>query len=254
MLAFSDTGSGKPLLFLHGLGLNKNFWASAIEQLSSTHRCLAVDLPGHGQSLDVICNGSMSVYAWHVRETIEKLHLQDVTLVGHSMGGQIAMILALQMPAVISKLVLVCPAGIETFTPDEREKMRAGATALWKNPVSEEFLQRVYAAGGNNSLMSEHLEQQRNNFDDFSTMLLKSISGMLDEPVFPHLDKLTQPVLCLFGGMDTAIPNRFVHPQMNAQQLADAANSKIKNCDARIIPMAGHYLPVEFAKELAAMI
>lgn len=254
MLAYSETGSGKPILFLHGLGLNRNFWASTIVHLSPTHRCIALDLPGHGESLDVICNGKMSVYAGHVRTLIEKMHLNDITLVGHSMGGQIAMILALQMPSVITKLVLVSPAGIETFTSEEREKIRAGSTAIWKNPVSEDFLQRVYAAAGNNSLMSEHLEQQRNNFDDFSTMLLNSISGMLDEPVFQHLDKLTQPVLCLFGGMDTAIPNRYVHPQMTTQQLADAAKSKIRNCDVRIFPMAGHYLPVEFPQELSQSI
>lgn len=248
MLAFYDEGSGKTILFLHGLGLNRNFWSSSIAQLSPAHRCIAIDLPGHGESRNAVCNGSMSAYAVHVREVIEQLELKDITLVGHSMGGQIAIILALQMPSVISKLVLVCPAGIETFTNDEREKMRAGANAIWRKPVAEEFLKNVYPALDatvSSSLMKEHITQQRENFASFSDMLCNSISGMLDEPVFAHLDKITQPVLCFFGQMDSAVPNRFIHPNMNAQDLAAAAKKQIRNCKTVIFPMAGHYLPVD---------
>lgn len=257
MLTHTDTGSGSTIVFLHGLGLNKNFWSPVIAHLAESHRCIAVDLPGHGESRAQVTNGTMSSYAAAVREVIEQKQLSSITLVGHSMGGQIAMILALQMPAVITKLVLVCAAGIETFTPDEREKMRAGANAIWRNPVSEDMLQRVYASmdrSGKYSLMNEHAEQQRSNFRNFSELLCNSVSGMLDEPVYSFLDQLTQPALCVFGGADAAIPNRYVHPQMNAQQLMQAAQTKITNCTAEIFPMAGHYLPVEYPQELAAKI
>lgn len=257
MMPVQSKNTASAILFLHGLGLNKNFWSSTIAHLSGSHRCIAIDLPGHGESRAQVTNGSMSAYAAAVRAVIEQKNLSDVTLVGHSMGGQIAMILALQMPAVITKLVLMCPAGIETFTAEEREKLRAGANAIWRNPVSEEMLQQVYRSINTNSkysVVSEHLEQQRSNFKNFSDLLCNSISGMLDEPVFSYLDQLTQPTLCLFGGADTAIPNRYVHPQMTAQQLAQAAQEKIPNCKAEVIPLATHYLPVDFPRELATMI
>jgi pimeloyl-ACP methyl ester carboxylesterase len=257
MLSLSDTGNGPTLLFLHGLGLNRSFWSPLIAQLSSSHRCIAVDLPGHGASRDHVTNGSMSSYAAAVREVMEQQKLSNVTLVGHSMGGQIAMILALQMPSVITKLVLVCAAGIETFTNEEREKMRAGANAIWRNPVSEEMLQHVYVALDRNakhSLMSEHLEQQRNNFRNFSALLCNSVAGMLDEPVYAFLHTLTQPVLCVWGGADTAIPNRYVHPQMTIQHIAQAAQEKIPVCTTEIFPLAGHYLPVDVPQQLAEKI
>jgi pimeloyl-ACP methyl ester carboxylesterase len=254
MLSFTETGSGSPIVFLHGLGLNRNFWSSTIAHLSQSHRCIAIDLPGHGESRAHTVNGTMSAYAAAVREVIEQKQLSSITLVGHSMGGQIAMILALQMPAVITKLVLVCAAGIETFTPDEREKMRAGGHAIWRNPVTEDMLKRVYASidrSGNYSLVSEHLEQQRHNFRNFSELLCNSISGMLDEPVYDFLSALTQPTLCIFGGADAGIPNRYLHPQMSVQDLVQAAQKKIPQCTAEIFPKAGHYLPVEYPQELA---
>lgn len=253
MLSYSEAGSGDPIIFLHGLGLNRHFWSATMAHLSGSHRCIAVDLPGHGGSRAVTTNGSMSAYAAAVRELIEQKQLGSITLVGHSMGGQIAIILALQMPSVVTKLVLVCSAGIETFTREEREQMRAGANAIWSNPVSEEMLQRVYTSmnrDGNYSLMAEHLGQQRSNFRDFSVLLRNSVSGMLDEPVYDFLGTLTQPALCIFGGNDTAIPNRYVHPQMTIQHVAQAAK-KIPDCTAEIVPAAGHYLPVEAPAELA---
>ena len=58
----------------------------------------------------------------------------------------------------------------------------------------------------------------------------------------------------VFGGADPAIPNRYLHPQLTAQHLVQAAQTKIPNCTAEIFPMAGHYLPVEYPQELASKI
>jgi pimeloyl-ACP methyl ester carboxylesterase len=253
----SDSGSGKTILFLHGLGLNKEFWSSTIAHLSPAHRCIAVDLPGHGASKQVACDGSMSSYAKAVRALIEQLNLRDITLVGHSMGGQIAIILALQMPAVISKLVLVSSAGIETFTSSEAAQLKSATAALYRNPISDDLLQRTYAHVNpqvRTRLMHEHITQQRDNFQQFAAVISNSIAGMLNEPVFTFLDKLTQPTLCIYGQLDFAIPNRYLHAQQNIQQIAQAAKSKIPECEAVIFPAAGHYLPVDAPDELAAKI
>lgn len=257
MLANSDTGSGKTLLFLHGLGLNKDFWSPTIAHLATTHRCIAVDLPGHGESRNVAANGSMSAYASSVRELIEKLNLNDVTLVGHSMGGQIAIILALQMPSVISRLVLVCSAGIETFTREEAEALKTGTNALYANPISDEILHKTFTHTRTeikSMLMHEHIVQQRENFKQFSSLVTTSVAGMLNEPVIQFLDKITQSTLCIFGQLDTAIPNRWLHSQMTINQVAQTAKEKIANCELVIFPMAGHYLPVDEPMRLATEI
>lgn len=199
----------------------------------------------------------MSTYANAVRALIAELNVRDITVVGHSMGGQIAMILALQLPAVISKLVLVSAAGIETFTPTEAGQLKSATAALYRNPISEDLLQRTYAHTNPQIralLMHEHLTQQRDNFQQFSAVISNSIAGMLNEPVFAFLDKITQPTLCIYGQLDVAIPNRYLHPQQNIQQIAQTAKTKIPVCETVIFPMAGHYLPVDAPADLAVKI
>lgn len=257
MLSFSENGTGRSIIFLHGLGLNRNFWGHVIPHLSHRHRCIAIDLPGHGESRDVKINCSMSAYAASVREVIEKLELKDVMLVGQSMGAQIAIILALQMPSVISRLVLVSAAGIETFTADEAMKMKAATNAMYRNPIGEELLNRSFVHSRKeimSLLMHEHVVQQQANFQRFSETICSSVAGMLNEPVIQFLDKITQPTLCIYGQLDTAIPNRWLHPQLTIQQIALTVKEKIKNSKVEIFPLAGHYLPVDAAEELAIQI
>lgn len=252
MLAHTDTGSGSTIVFLHGLGLNRNFWSSTISELH-THRCIAIDLPGHGESEKIATNGSMTSYVAAVRVVIEKLNLTDVTLVGHSMGGQIAMILALQIPAVISKLVLVCAAGIETFTTDEAEKLKSITNQVYANPISDDVLSRTFYHANAEIralLMHEHVVHQRGNFRHLSTLITSSVAGMLSEPVFPFLKQITQPTLMINGAMDTAIPNRWLHAQLTLMELQSNAKKEIRNCETVIFPMAGHYLPVDQPTDL----
>ncbi len=254
MLSFSDTGSGPTIVFLHGLGLNRNFWSSTITHLSSAHRCIAIDLPGHGESEKVETNGSMTSYVAAVREVIEKLNLTEVTLVGHSMGGQISMILALQMPSVISKLVLVCAAGIETFTADEAEKLKSITNQVYSNPISDDVLSRTFYHANAEIralLMHEHVVHQKGNFRHLSAVITSSVAGMLNEPVFPFLKLITQPTLVINGAMDTAIPNRWLHPQLTLMELQAIAKREIPKCETVLVPMAGHYLAVDTPELLA---
>lgn len=257
VLNYTDTASGSTIIFLHGLGLNRNFWSSTIAHLSSAHRCIAIDLPGHGESRSQITDGSISAYVKAVREVIEKLNLADVTIVGHSMGGQISLVLALQMPSVISKVVLVCAAGIETFTPEEGEKLRAITNNVYASPITDEVIQRTFFHANpeiKSLLTNEHITQQKENFAQLSKLITSSVAGMLKEPVFTFLKNISQPVLMINGALDTAIPNRWLHPQLTLIELHATAKREIKNCETVIFPMAGHYLPVDQPKELAQKI
>jgi pimeloyl-ACP methyl ester carboxylesterase len=257
VISYSDIGSGPTIIFLHGLSLNRNFWSTTITHLSPTHRCIAIDLPGHGESFEITTNGSMTSYVAAVREVIEKLNLTDVTLVGHSMGGQIAMILSLQMPSVISNLILVCAAGIETFTADEAEKLKSITNQVYSNPIADDVLARTFYNANPEIralLMHEHVVHQKDNFRHLSYLVTSSVAGMLNEPVFPFLKEITQPVLMINGAMDAAIPNRWLHPALSLLELQAIAKREIPDCQTTIFPMAGHYLPVDAPKELAQKI
>ncbi|MFM2017939.1 MAG: hypothetical protein RL007_1595 [Bacteroidota bacterium] len=247
--SFSDSGKGKQtIVFIHGLGLNRNIWNAVISELSEQYRCISIDLPGHGKSSDITTDGRMSSYVAEVRKVIDHLSLKNFMVCGHSMGGQIAIILSLQLSASIERLILVAAAGIETFTPEESLKLKAATQHIYRNPISTEALKHVFPLVNNEKLellMNEHLVQQQRNFERFSSLIYNSVCGMLDEPVFNYLPHLTMPVHLVYGTNDTAIPNRILHSQLTVTQLAQDAVAKIPHCTTQITPGYGHYLPVE---------
>lgn len=91
-LAHDDRGSGPPLVFLHGIGSSRRRWDGIVDGLVGDFRCLAVDLPGHGDSPPVGCNGVEAAGA--VAALVERLELPPPVLVGHSLGGVVSLLTA----------------------------------------------------------------------------------------------------------------------------------------------------------------
>jgi pimeloyl-ACP methyl ester carboxylesterase len=262
-IAVHDTGSGhsetaaaKPVLFfVHGLGLNSLLWKYAVQHLMSDFRCIAIDLPGHGHSWEQRGNFSMSFYSQVLRSTIEEMGLTDITLVGHSMGGQISVITALQMPSVVNRLVLVSSAGIETFTEDEAQKIIQGAEFLYKAPADVNAILGMYTPHFNmhadrvRELADDHILQTTERFSMFSEMIIASVKGMLKEPVFSFLPHLHQPLLVLYGENDRLIPNKWVHPMMTMEHIVESAKKKMVHAQVKMLEHCGHYLPFEVPGE-----
>lgn len=254
----SDVQASKPVLFLvHGLAINAMSWTHAVEHLRYNYRCIAIDLPGHGNSHDQRGNFSMSFYAHVVRSCIEALKLTDITLIGHSMGGQISVITALQLPAVVQRLVLVSAAGIETFTNEEGQQIVQGTEYFYRAPVDIAHVLALYQphfsmhAERVRELAEEHITQQAERFSAFTETVIASVKGMLKEPVSGFLPHIHQPTLVLYGENDRLIPNKWVHPAMTTAQVAEEARQRIHNANVQLVPGGGHYLPFEQPKEFA---
>ena len=105
-LAFEATGAGPPVVILHGLLGSSRNWQSVAKALASRHRVLCVDQRNHGRSPWAPTMG-YSEMAADVRLLIEAQGLERPTLIGHSMGGKTAMVLALETPAAVGQLVVV---------------------------------------------------------------------------------------------------------------------------------------------------
>jgi pimeloyl-ACP methyl ester carboxylesterase len=252
-IAVYDSGpSNKPVLFfIHGLAINSLVWKYLIESLQNDFRCIAIDLPGHGESWKYRGTFSMSFYAQTVRAAIEKMGLKNITIIGHSMGGQIAILLSLQIAPLIEKLILTCSAGIEKFTADDANKINQGAAYIYREPIPVSQIMQMYQphltgqAARVAELAADHIRQQEAHFSLFSETVIKSVQGMLNEPVHALLSHLHQPTLVLYGTQDQLIPNRWVHPMMNMQQIVAEAKKQIRNATIELIEGAGHYLPLE---------
>lgn len=260
-MAYMDEGSGpQTLLFLHGLGSYAPAWKKNIEGLKAKHRCIAIDLPGYGKSSKGKYEASMSAYAKVVRELIQKLGLSKPTLVGHSMGGQIALTTALAYPDVVGQLILVAPAGFETFTDGQRQWFRDVLTpeAVQLTPVEQ--IQTNIAWNFHNmpkdaQFMIDDRIAMRGaaDFPAYCYIITQCIQGMVDEPVFDYLDQIQQRTLVIFGQQDNLIPNRFLNGG-HTEAIAKQGAEKIPDCQLEMVNKAGHFVHFEQAAQVNVLI
>ncbi len=107
---YVDLGEGPPMVFVHGLGACWQTWLENLPFFARDHRCVALDLPGFGASGPVGGDVSIERYARTVWALCEELGIEQAVVVGNSMGGFIALELALRFPDLVERLVLVSPA------------------------------------------------------------------------------------------------------------------------------------------------
>lgn len=232
-IRYADTGnwSKKSVLLVHGLGGSIESWTKNIDAISRTHRVVACDLPGFGLS-DKPEKASYTIqyYCDFVAALAKKLDLRGLTLVGSSLGGQIAAEVAIQYPEIASKLVLISPAGALPFsfkgTPALRnyiriskarsiEQVKEALMSVDGKPVDDEYAQfafeRLSMPGAKRAILSALKGSAR----------AKRLSG--------RLSKITAPTLLLWGKEDQMIPVKFIQPFM-----------KMKNCRIILLENCGH--------------
>jgi pimeloyl-ACP methyl ester carboxylesterase len=260
-IAFEEEGEGLPVFFVHGLAESSLVWKYAIAELKKNFRCIRIDLPGHGNSWEQRGSFTMSFYSDVVLACLDALSISEVVLAGHSMGAQISLITALRAPARVQKLVLASPAGFETFTAEEKEGLIKWTEQAYSQPSPVSQLQFYFR-----QQLRRHLEQAEeliahqsrqhapDRFDRWRETLIKSVTGMLREPVSAFLPEISTPTLVLYGAHDNLIPNRYLHPQLTTEQVAHQGTALLPHADFKMIPDCGHYLPFEqpevFAKEV----
>ena len=165
-------------------------WARNVDALAAGHRVVAIDLPGYGKSQKGNFEYSMAFYARVVDGVIDALGLKHVVLVGHSMGGQIALTHALRYPGKAEALVLVAPAGFERFGRGEGTWL---AEAVDKDYVARTPAEAVYAnLAGNFYAMPPEARFMVDDrlrviggpdFDAYTYAVARSVYAMVHEPV-----------------------------------------------------------------------
>jgi pyruvate dehydrogenase E2 component (dihydrolipoamide acetyltransferase) len=105
-------GDGLPVLLVHGFGADLNTWMFTQPVLAEGRRVIALDLPGHGGSVKEVCGGDSDSLADAVEGALRVLDIGKFHLVGHSMGGAVAALLALRRPDLVSSLTLIASAGL----------------------------------------------------------------------------------------------------------------------------------------------
>lgn len=134
-ISFTDSGEGNTIVFLHGFLENKKMWTEYASFFSEKYRVVTIDLLGHGESDSLGYVHEMEENAQAVNEVLEHLKIEKATIVGHSMGGYVALAFAELYPQKIQKLVLQNSTSKEDNAEKKLNRTRA-IKAVKQNYIS----------------------------------------------------------------------------------------------------------------------
>lgn len=247
-IAYIDSGGDKPpILLVHGLSSWMGFWEYQVPELAKTRRVIALDLPGYGASGRPDAPYTPPWYADILASFMDDRGLSSSVVMGHSMGGQIALTLALDHPSRVDALILSAPAGIERFKPGHASWLKSYWTEDRTLQSSEEevrysFVQLAFARSdeGVERLLQERVRMKGTPMlSGTSVAVSRSIAGMLDHPVVERLSNLVLPTLIVYGTDDRMIPNPILNGG-RTRTIASQAQKAIAGSELVMIPGAGH--------------
>ncbi|MGE5679660.1 MAG: alpha/beta fold hydrolase [Bacillota bacterium] len=256
-ITYTDEGEGdETVVFVHGLSSYIPAWDKNVSELKDSFRCIVIDLPGYGRSSSGVHSGKPEFYAAVIAEFINKLNLSNVILAGHSMGGQITMMTAIKYPELVSKMILIAPAGFEKFSEEEAEWLKRNFTVNTVMQVNDEqirfnFTRNFFSMPEDAEKMIQDRIKMRSsvNFPDYCQVVVNSFYGMLDQPVYERLKEIRCETLVLFGKNDGLIPHPYLHKQSSPEAAAEAGASAIPDSKLVLLDNCGHFLQYEKPNE-----
>ena len=238
--AFRIAGSGPAILLIHGIGDNSTTWSSVQSTLAQRFTVIAPDLLGHGKSDKPRADYSVAAYANGMRDLLSVLDIERVTVVGHSLGGGVAMQFAYQFPQLVDRLILIGAGGV---TKDVNFALRIAslplgseALALLRLPLVLPALQAAGRVAGfaiGSTGLGRDLPEMLRILEDLpeptaSSAFARTLRAVVDwrGQVVTMLDRcyLTEsvPVQLIWGSRDSVIPvshARLAHAAMPGSQL-----------------------------------
>ena len=240
---YADRGFGDSVvLLLHGFGGDLDNWMFNLDSLAEKHRLLALDLPGHGQSVKTNVDPSLSGMATFVRKFLDVLSVSSLHVVGHSMGGAIAMQLASDSPETVKSLGLICSAGLG---PDINSDYLRGFVEAQSQQELKLVLQQLFADESlvNLQLVNDLLNYKRIDGVEATLNALSETLISAGEQTFltDNIVASGIPVLVIWGKQDRIIP------VSHAQNYSVAGGSCV---EVEIFDSAGHMVQMEKAYEV----
>lgn len=220
-----EVGQGPVLVFLHGTWSDGSQWLSVIDQLSQNYHCFAPDLLGFGESERPKLHYSIQLQVECLFEYLKALHVSEVYLIGHSVGGWIAASYALECLDHIQGLVLISPEGVqaEGQAPSwQWERWLVGRPPI-AYTLLRSFLPLARLFGRHKSIEQALLLRQQLNRSPTACKLLfqRRRSEIQAELLQARLPALKVPTLILQGDSDSnkaiAQSQTYAHLAPNAQ-------------------------------------
>ncbi|MCS7029081.1 MAG: alpha/beta hydrolase [Bacteroidia bacterium] len=236
------------LLLLHGLAADSSFWRYNIPFWDSQgFRVVAVDLHGVDEKTAPQKN-SLSYLATKICAFMQSLSLSNCHIVGHSMGAQIAILIAYQYPDKVKSLHLLAPAGFEYFSQKEINYLAPKLTPefaliAFTNRIlslTYHFYQWKFEWEWFHELHQEYFTQ----IPTYATQIADFMRNMLYEPVYDILPFICTPTQIFAGQKDNLIPNPFIHDQSLTEIMKTGAE-KMQKAQLTLFPKIGHSIMIE---------
>ncbi len=207
-VTYLDEGKGPTLLFVHGWRDKKETFDNLSRQLHLQYRCISVDLPNFGTSQDSEAVVTIEQYADFLCAFASKLELQNYAIIGHSMGGQIAIYATGAGVVQPNTLILIASAGVRSNARMAKQALRF-ASKLTRRFIPSKLKDKVYKKIGS----------------DYSTQLSqthkKIISNVLRHDVQEIAKRISVPTLLIYGELDSHTP--VIMGQVLQQKIPDSS-------------------------------
>ncbi len=255
---YLSAGEGPPLLLLHGAGNNSLDWRWVMPALAATHRVYAPDLPGSPDSASPAADYSPALLERFAAAFLAALGIERAVMVGNSLGGLIALRVALSEPARVTALVLVDGAGLgravnPAFTSVNVFGPFEAAIPFWRTPVGA--YQRAWGrtallfARPPESVPREWLAEQCRlaqspGYLEAHLSVLRALVSPIGqrEVLVDRLPSLKIPTLLVWGERDRVFP----------ESQARGAVSRLREGSLALIPDCGHLPHVECPEPFTA--
>lgn len=231
-------GDGTPILLIHGFGGDIDNWLFNIDTLAQNRQTYALDLPGHGQSVKALSSPDLALLVKTVIEFLDFLKVDNVHLVGHSMGGLVAAKIAIDNTTRVASLGLICAAGLGAgINSDYIDGFANASNRRELKPV----LLNLFADSSlvNRSMVDDLLKYKRlDGVTEFLAGLSSALfpGGEQAVSVAEGINALTIPVLAITGAEDAIISTEYC--------------SSLTKADCHVIEDAGHMVQMEKASRV----
>lgn len=238
-LHYNTTGAGDPVILLHGLFGSLRNWQAMAGRLGHTHRVITVDLRNHGQSHQA-ASMTYPEMAEDVLHLVKHLALENVTLIGHSMGGKTAMTCALLQPQTLARLVVldIAPVAYQyrygklfyamqnlpLATIRNRNEAEHALNEMVNDSKLSRFLLQNLARGVSGYRWRINLATIQNNIEHISEFPQPSPHAVYDRPAL------------FLGGRESHFLQPVHHPAIKAH---------FPSARIELIDRAGHMLHIE---------
>jgi len=234
-LHYESEGTGAPVLFVHGLGSSTRDWAEQVGPFAEQYRVLRVDLRGHGRSDRPEGPYHMAVFARDVAVLLRRLDAAPAHVVGLSMGGMVALQLALNAPTLVRSLV------VANSTADTRLRTwgdvwlylsrRTAVQVLGMRRVGQLIARRLFVKPDQEALRQEFVRRWAENDE---RGYLWSVDAIMGWSVEDRLPSIAAPTLLVSSEHDYT-------PVAEKNRMA----ARMPRAEVAVVEDARHALPVE---------